>query len=311
MSTNYEMLIIGAGPAGMTAGLYASRARVRVCCFERLSPGGQAALTARVENYPGIEDPISGIELCRRMEKQARSFGLEIVSQEVESVSLAGGEIVVEGGVGSLRSAALIVASGARSAELGVPGEREFFGKGVSYCATCDGPLFKDQEVAVLGGGDSALDEALFLTRFCRKVYLVHRRDEFRAVKLLVERVVGNEKIELVKHSVVERIVGSEGVEAVEVRDLNSGVVRRIAVSGVFLYVGLYPNTEFLRGAVRCDERGYVVTDEDMGTSVRGIFAAGDVRRKSLRQISTAVGDGAVAAMSAVRYLENREPRQA
>lgn len=307
MSTNYDMLIIGAGPAGLTAGLYGCRARVRACCLERLATGGQAALTARVENYPGFDEPVSGLELCQRMEKQARAFGLEIISGEAQSVAVSDDEIVVEATGGSMRCFALVVASGARSTELGVPGEREFLGRGVSYCATCDGPFFKDQEVAVVGGGDSALEEAVFLTRFCKKVYVIHRRDQFRAVKLLVERVVRNERIELVKHSVVEKILGSRGVEAVEVRGLKSKSISRIPVSGVFLYVGLSPNTRFLPAAVKTDKTGYVITDEEMRTSVRGIFAAGDVRSKSLRQISTAVGDGATAAMSAVRYLESSE----
>lgn len=305
MFTNCDMVIIGAGPAGLTAGLYASRARVHVCCLERLSPGGQAALTARVENYPGVDEPISGLELCRRMEKQARSFGLEIIRDEAQGVKTSGGKIVVQGAEASLKSSALIVASGTRSAQLGVPGERELTGRGVSYCATCDGPLFRDAEVAVVGGGDSALEEAFFLTRFCKKVYVIHRREKFRAVKLLVDRVVGSERIELVREAVVERIVGSAGVEAIDVKDLKSGETTRIPVSGVFLYVGLSPNTGFLPDTVRMDERGYVITDDEMRTSVPGIFAAGDVRRKSLRQISTAVGDAAVGAMSAVRYLES------
>jgi thioredoxin reductase (NADPH) len=304
MSVNYDVLIVGAGPAGLTAGLYASRARVRACCLERLSPGGQAALAARVENYPGVGEPVSGLELCRRMEKQARAFGLEIISEEARCVTISGNDITVAGTGGSVRSSALIVASGARSTPLGVPGEKELMGRGVSYCATCDGPLFKDQEVAVVGGGDAALDEALFLTRFCKKVHVIHRRDEFRAIKLLVERASGNERIEMVKYSVVEKIIGTEGVEAIEVRDLRTNRVYGIPVAGVFLYVGLSPNTQFLPDTVKIDERGYVITDEDMRTSVEGIFAAGDVRNKSLRQISTAVGDGATAAMSAVRYLE-------
>jgi thioredoxin reductase (NADPH) len=238
------------------------------------------------------------------MEKQARAFGLEIISEEARCVTISGNDITVAGTGVSVRSSALIVASGARSTPLGVPGEKELMGRGVSYCATCDGPLFKDQEVAVVGGGDAALDEALFLTRFCKKVHVIHRRDEFRAIKLLVERASGNERIEMVKYSVVEKIIGTEGVEAIEVRDLKTNRVYGIPVAGVFLYVGLSPNTQFLPDTVKIDERGYVITDEDMRTSVEGIFAAGDVRNKSLRQISTAVGDGATAAMSAVRYLE-------
>jgi len=310
MPTDYDMIIVGAGPAGLTAGLYASRARVKTCCIERLSPGGQAALTARVENYPGIEELITGLELCQRMERQARSFGLEIVRDEVQHLETSREALDVQCASGLRRSRTIVVASGANSAALGVPGEKEFFGKGVSYCATCDGPFFKDLDVAVIGGGDSALDEALFLTRFCRRVYLVHRRAEFRAVKLLVERVAASAKIELVLNAALEKILGAEGVESIEVRDRTAGIARRIPVSGVFLYVGLSPNTGFLPASVRTDQKGYVITDEEMRTSVDCILAAGDVRHKSLRQIATAVGDGALAAMSAVKRLESEKTAQ-
>ncbi len=300
-----DVLIIGAGPAGLTAGLYVSRARWSCCCVERISPGGQAALTAKVENYPGFEEPVAGFELCKRMENQARRFGLEILQEEVVGIERTGESFTVKSESGAHSARCLIVASGARARELGVPGERELKGKGVSYCATCDGPFFRDQAVAVVGGGDSALEEAIFLARLASKVYLVHRRDEFRAVRLLVERVRDEEKIVMVTSSVLERIVGEGAVQAVEIRDLKSGRSKRLEVSGVFMYVGLLPNSDFLEGVVGLDERGYVVTDEEMRTDVEGVFAAGDVRKKSLRQIATAVGDGAVAAMSAVRYLES------
>jgi len=301
----FDVLIIGAGPAGLTAGLYVSRAGWRAGCLERLSPGGQAALTSRVENYPGLEEPVSGFELCRRMEAQARQFGLELVQDEAESVLPGEGGLVVKTAGGSFGAGAVIVASGARPRELGVPGERELRGKGVSYCATCDGPFFRDQAVAVIGGGDSALEEAVFLARLCRRVYVVHRRDEFRAVKVLVERALNEKRILPVTSSTVTRIVGTETVEAVEVRNVQTGKVDRLEVAGVFLYVGLLPNSEFLAGQVVRDDAGYVITDDEMLTSTPAVFAAGDVRKKSLRQISTAVGDGAIAAMSAVRHLQS------
>ena len=298
------MLIIGAGPAGLTAGLYASRAGWQAGCLERLAPGGQAALTARVENYPGFEEPVSGFELCRKMEAQARQFGAQIVQDEAVSLTPGGGRVAVKTAGGQFDAGAVIVASGARPRELGVPGERELRGKGVSYCATCDGPFFRDQAVAVIGGGDSALEEAVFLARLCSRVYLVHRRREFRGVKVLADRALDEKKIVPVLGSVVTRIAGTESVEAVEVRSVETGAADRLEVTGVFLYVGLLPNSEFLAGQVARDDAGYIITDEEMLTSVPGVFAAGDVRKKSLRQISTAVGDGATAAVSAARYLD-------
>ncbi|MFH0779138.1 MAG: thioredoxin-disulfide reductase [Candidatus Eisenbacteria bacterium] len=307
MSSEYNIVIVGAGPAGLAAGLYAARARMRTCCVESLAPGGQAALTARVENYPGFEEPLSGAELTGRMEAQARRFGLEVLNEEVRTVFPSDSSVSVETSGVRLDAGAVVVASGAKPREVGVPGEREYLGKGVSYCATCDGAFFRDEEVAVVGGGDSALEEALFLTRFCRKVHVIHRRSEFRAVKLLVERVLENKKIELVTDSIVERIVGSDAVEGVDVRGVRTGALSNVPVSGVFLYVGIAPNTGFLPATVELDEAGYVITDEEMRTSVARVYAAGDVRRKSLRQITTAVSDGAVAAMSAVRFLEGRE----
>jgi thioredoxin reductase (NADPH) len=300
-----DLIIIGAGPAGLTAGLYACRAKWRACCLERLSPGGQAGLTAKVENYPGFEEPLSGLELARKMEAQARRFGLEIVLDEAKSIQVTESEVSVVGGAGAYAARAAIVASGARARELGVPGEKELRGKGVSYCATCDGPFFRDQAVAVVGGGDSALEEAIFLARLCRKVYLVHRREEFRAVGVLVERIAKEKKIVPVTGSVLERVVGDEAVTGIQVKNVKSGEAEKLDVSGVFLYVGLVPNSELVRDVVHVDGDGYIVTDQDMRTSGRGIFAAGDVRQKGLRQIATAVGDGAVAGMSAVRYLKN------
>jgi len=303
----FDVLIIGAGPAGLTAGLYASRAGWRAGCLERLAPGGQAALTAVVENYPGFEQPIGGFELCSRMEAQARKSGMELLREEAESLTLSGGGVSVKAASGALDAGAVIVATGARPRELGVPGEKELRGKGVSYCATCDGPLFKGQTVAVIGGGDSALEESLFLARLCSRVYVVHRRHEFRAVKVVVERALSEKKIVPVLGSTVTSIIGTDSVEAVEVRDVASGAPDRLEVAGVFLYVGLLPNSEFLSGQVARDDSGYVITNEEMATSAPGVFAAGDVRRKLLRQISTAVGDGAVAAVSAARYLHGLE----
>jgi thioredoxin reductase (NADPH) len=256
-----------------------------------------------VENYPGFEEPIAGFELCGRMEAQARKSGLEFVQDEAESLTPCGGRVSVKAAGGTFDAGAVVVATGARPRELGVPGEKELRGKGVSYCATCDGPFFKGQAVAVIGGGDSALEESLFLARLCSRVYLVHRRQEFRAVKIVVDRVLGEKKIVPVLNSVVTAIAGAGAVEGVEVRNVMSGAADNLDVAGVFLYVGLLPNSEFLGEQVAKDDGGYVITDEEMVTSALGVFAAGDVRRKSLRQICTAVGDGAIAAVSAAKYL--------
>ena len=300
----HDVIVVGAGPAGLTAALYAGRSRLDTLVLEMMMPGGQAAITDVIENYPGT-GTMRGAELAERMLAQAREFGAEVATGTATGVEPADDRLVVT--VGSERHVckAVIVATGTEYRKLGVPGEEELAGRGVSYCATCDGPFYKGQEIAVVGGGDSALQEALYLTEFASKVWLIHRRDEFRAVPILIERVRAHEKIECLCSTVVERINGERGVESADVKDLKTGELRALSVSGVFLFVGVGPRTALVRELVDTDEEGFIITDDEMRTSVRGILAAGDCRRKLLRQVSTAVGDGATAAFAARRYVED------
>ena len=301
----YDLVIVGGGPAGLTAGLYASRARLQTLLIEKMVPGGQAASTFLIENYPGFPEGIPGPDLSQAMENQAKRFGLEVVSGAVDYLTFNGKHWEVGWENKKLTTKAVIVSSGVESVKLGVPGEEELKGRGVSYCATCDGPFFRDQDVGVVGGGNSAVDEALFLTRFAKRVYLIHRRNALRAEKILQDRALQNEKIEILWDTIVAKVLGQSGVQGLELKNVKSRETQILPVSGVFFYVGLKPITEFLKGVVKLDEQGYVITDENMATSAPGIFAAGDVRQKLLRQVTTAVGDGATAAFAVERYLES------
>ena len=300
-----DLIIIGAGPAGLTAGLYAARARLKTLMLERLSPGGQVLMTDWVENYPGFPDGISGFELMDKMRRQAEKFGLDIKSTEVSRLDVLKEKQILATDNGNLESKAIILACGATPQRLGIEGESLLTGKGVSYCATCDGPFYREQEVAVIGGGDTAVEEALFLTKFASKIYLVHRRDKLRATKLLQERAWSEEKIEIIWDSIPKRIVGEAGVEGIDLKNVKTGEKSHLPVQGVFVFIGYRPNNELVKGLLECDERGFVVTNKYMETSEAGVFAAGDITSKLLRQISTAVGDGATAAFAAERYLES------
>ena len=302
----HDIVIVGAGPAGLTVGLNTSRARLSTVVIEMMTPGGWAATTELIENYPGI-GPVNGSELGARMLEQAQSFGIDYAQDEVRSIERTSEGFVVHGGADDYPGSLVVVAVGSNYRKLGVPGEEELLGRGVSYCATCDGPFYKDRTIAVVGGGDSALQEALYLTRFADKIHLIHRRDEFRGIAVLAERVQAHEKIECVMSHTVESINGSTGVESVTLNDLKAGTKRDLDVEGVFLFVGLEPKTGFLKGLLDLDERGYIITDEDMKTNVKGILAAGDCRVKSLRQIATAVGDASTAAFIAQKYVEDDE----
>jgi thioredoxin reductase (NADPH) len=300
---SHDVIIIGAGPAGLSAAIYCGRANLKTGVIDRMGPGGQVATTDWVENYPGFPEGISGLDLSAKMEEQARRFGAEIILAEIESLKEEEGLFTLCCTEGDLRAPAVIIASGTRPRELGVPGESQFKGRGVSYCATCDGALYKEKVAVVVGGGDSAVGEAIFLTRFCRKVRLVHRRDALKATKVLQDRAFRNPKIEFVWSSVVTSINGGERVEGVSVRNVKDDSTTEIPADGVFLYVGLLPNTEFIRGFVDLDEWGYVLTDDSMKTSRLGVYAAGDVRHKGLRQVVTATADGATAAVAMERFL--------
>ncbi|TEB09887.1 thioredoxin-disulfide reductase [Pelotomaculum propionicicum] len=302
-----ELVVIGGGPAGLTAGIYASRADVDTLLLERGVPGGLVISTHFIENYPGFSEGIGGPELMTQMEKQARRFGLEIRSANVDSLSINKNGILLKTDAGEIAAGAVILATGANPQLLGVKGEKEFTGLGVSYCATCDGAFFRDRTVAVVGGGDAAVEEAMFLTRFVKKVLLIHRRGELRATKIVQKRAFDNPKIEFLWHSVVDEIYGNIIVEGIKVRDVRSNEIKDINVDGVFLYVGNRPNSQLVKDMITLDDKGYIITDENMLTSQAGIYAAGDVRSKLLRQVVTAVGDGAIAAVAAEKYLTERK----
>lgn len=300
----YDLIIIGGGPAGLTAGLYAQRARLRSLLIEKLIPGGQILTTDWVDNYPGFPEGVSGFDLVEKMRRQAERFELPIINEEIVSLSVNGQDKIITGTQKTYTAKAVIVASGAVYKKLGVPGEALLGGKGVSYCATCDGPFFRDQEVAVIGGGDTAVQEAIFLTRFVKKVYLIHRRDQYRACRILQEKALANPVIQPVWNAQVESISGTKEVEGVRLKMVDGSPDQDLSVNGVFVFIGINPNTDWLRGLLALDTEGFIKTNDRLATSVRGIFAAGDVRHKQLRQISTAVGDGATAVFSAERYLE-------
>ncbi|MDR0654653.1 MAG: thioredoxin-disulfide reductase [Synergistaceae bacterium] len=301
-----QLTIIGAGPAGLTAAIFGRRAGLDVLVLEKGMAGGQINITAEIENYPGFK-LVGGMELGKILREHAEKFGPEFMECSVESVSFGDGNKTVVTNKGTVETDALIIASGASFVKSGCKGEAEFTGRGVSYCAVCDGAFFTDAPVAVIGGGNSAVEEADYLTRFASKVYVIHRRDEFRAQKSIVDRALANPKIEAVMSSVVEEIAGPDMVERVIVRNNKSGRTREIPVEGVFVFVGAAPNLGFLteESGLKRAKAGWIITDEKMETSIDGVFAAGDVREKYLRQVATAAGDGATAAMAAYEYLSN------
>jgi thioredoxin reductase (NADPH) len=307
MAEVYDIIIIGGGAAGFTAGLYAARDRCRTLLLERFSAGGQVLNCEHIENYPGFPDGIAGYALGPLLQQQATALGLEMKLAEVTSVRLDGELKVLQSDEGELRTKALIVATGSSFAKLGIPGEDEFLGKGVSHCASCDGAFFMDQPVAVVGGGDAALDEGMHLTQYASQVTIIHRREELRACRLLQERARNKEKLAFRWNTVVRTIEGNEGVQRIEIEDVKTGERSHLEVAGVFLYIGLTPNTQFLDGLVPLNDRGQIVTDLWMRTAIPGILAAGDVRHESARQLISAAGDGATAALAAVRYLQTGE----
>ena len=302
----YDVIIIGGGPAGLTAGLYASRSRLSSLLIEKGFTGGQVMTTEWVENYPGFEEGISGAELSQKMEKQATRFGLEITQGSVIDISVENEirKVTLEDNK-RYEAKVVIIATGSNPRPLQIAGEEEFRGRGVSYCATCDGAFFRDVKLAVIGGGDSAVEEGIFLTKFAELVYIIHRRDQLRAAKVVQERAFANDKIKLIWDSVPESIEGdASGVQLINIKNVKTGGKSRLDVKGVFIYIGYNPNTMFLQKLVKLNDNNYIIADENMSTSVPGIYAVGDVREKPLKQIATAVGDGAIAAVSAEKYIE-------
>jgi len=304
VSEQYEAIVIGGGPAGLTAGLYLMRGGIKTVLLEKVLPGGAPLNTGRVENYPGFPEGISGRELMERFAAHAKAFGLPVREfSEVQNVSLEGTRFTVTVNDATFDAAGVIVASGTEPAKMGIPGENELIGRGISYCATCDGMFFKDLEVAVIGGGDSAIEEALSLANIVGKVYVIHRRDSLRAQKILQERAFRNPKMEFLWNRRPVEIAGKSQVERLVIEDTKTGRREDLPVSGVFVYVGYRPDTGFLGDLVERDPAGFIITDEGLGTKTPGLYAAGDIRKKTLRQISTAVGDGAQAAVSLERYV--------
>ncbi len=303
--TDHDVIIIGGGPAGLTAALYNARSGLKVLLLERLATGGQIFITAEVENYPGV-DSISGPELSRIMESQALKFGTKLEFDEVESIVDSGAIKAVHTAGGKVYKApAVIISTGARYKDLGIPGEDFYRGKGVSNCATCDGAFYKGLEVAVVGGGETAVEEGVYLTKFASKVHLIHRRDRLRACKHAQESARNNPKINFIMDTVVDEIKGGpRGVEKLLLSNVKTGIKSELNASGIFVFIGFNPNTAFLKGFIDMDEQGYVKVNPDMSTSREGVFACGDCVQKSLRQVVTAAGDGATAAYTAEHYLD-------
>ena len=301
----YDVVIIGGGGAGLTAALYTSRAKLSTLLLEKLVPGGQIALTDLVENYPGFPEGVLGPDISAKMEAQAKRYGTEIVYQEVRSLVKKDKIFQIKTSSAEYEAKAVILASGAAFRTLGVAGEKELTGRGVSYCATCDGAFFKDKEIIVVGGGDSAMQEGLFLTRFATKVTVVHRRDQLRASAILQERAKKHEKIKFVWNTVIKQIEGDKKVQKVVLENTGTHKTESFQTDGVFVFIGHDPNSSFLKGFVELDAKGYVKTDEFLKTSVPGVFAAGEIRAGAVKQLVSACGEGCEAALAAQAYLEH------
>ena len=299
-----ELVILGAGPAGLTAAVYARRADLDTLVVEKGVPGGQIRITAEIENWPGLLKA-AGADLADSFHRQAEHFKADFLTADIKSLRLEGDRKIVVTSAGEIEAGAVIVATGAAFRRLGCRGEEKFIGRGVSFCAVCDAEFFVDETVAVVGGGNTAVEEAMYLTRFARKVHIIHRRDEFRADPMIRQRAAGNEKLVPVWNSVVEAIEGGDLVERVVVRNVKTGELSALDVAGVFMFIGTLPQVEFLGGLLERREGGWIVTDSRLATSGPGVFAAGDVRDTHLRQVVTAAADGALAAMSAYHYLES------
>ncbi len=303
MASEYDVVIVGAGVAGLTAAMYAGRHGLRTMVIERLMAGNQIINVEKVEDFPGFPDGVAGAELAPLIQDQAMKAGAEFAMDEVTGLTLDGPYKVVTTYSGSYRTGAVIVAAGSSLRKLGIPGEEELYGSGVSQCATCDGPMFMGEVVGVVGGGDAAADEAMTLTEYVDKVVLFHRREELRAQKVLQDRVLNHPKIDVALNTVVESIVGENMVKGVQVRNVVTNLRDRVDLTGVFVFVGLEPNTDFVRGVLKTDNAGHIPVDLWMETEVPGMFAAGDIRQHSAAQLASAAGDGATAAIAAVRYV--------
>jgi len=305
MSGAYDVVIIGAGPAGLAAAVYTGRARLNTLVLEKGMPGGQILLTDLVENYPGFPEGIVPFQLMENFRKHAEKFGAKIEIDEAKEVGKQNDLWYVVGNKGEYPARTVLIATGSAYRRLGLPGEAKLIGKGVSFCATCDGAFFRDKDIAVVGGGDNALTEALFLTKFCRTVKIIHRRDQFRAEKILQERIFTNDKIEVLWDSIVEEISGKERFESITVKNVKDNKTSNIKLDGIFISIGMDPNTGFVKGLVDLDESGQIKVNQSMATSRPGIFAAGDVTNACPEQMATAVGTGVAAALAVDEYISN------
>ncbi|RNC28797.1 MAG: Thioredoxin reductase [Candidatus Dichloromethanomonas elyunquensis] len=306
----YDLIIIGGGPAGLTAAIYAARGGLKSAVLESMMPGGQAAATEKIENFPGFPEGVSGFDLMNSFYQQALHQGAEFIFQQVQSMELSGPAKKIITGEQTLEARAVIIAAGSKPTFLGVKGEEPFHGRGVSYCATCDGAFYKEKTVAVVGGGNAALEEGVYLTKFASQVYIIHRRDEFRASYVAIERAKENPKVRVILNTVVEEITGHDKVEKILLKNVKTEEKKELGVDGVFVYIGTQPNTNFISGYFQTDEKGYILTDGLLRTNMQGVFAAGDIRNTPLRQVATAVGDGALAAVQVEKYLAETEKQK-
>jgi thioredoxin reductase (NADPH) len=299
----YDVIIIGGGPAGLSAAIYASRAGLKTLIIEKTGCGGQMMMTDLLENYPGFNRGVKGFDLAAKLEKQARDFGTEIIYDEAVDIKHGSSKKVITTNY-TYETKTIIIAAGPRAKKMNIPGESEFIGRGVSFCAVCDAPFYIDKNVLVVGGGDSAVEEAVYISKFAKNVTVVHRRNELKAAKILQERMKSHPNISVIYDSLPKEIFGRDSVEKVTITNVKTSENKDLIVDGIFVFTGLIPNTLFLLG-IALDKMGYIITNEDMNTSFDGIFACGDIRKKQLRQVVTAVSDGAQAAVSALRYIEN------
>ncbi len=303
----YDMIIIGGGAAGLTAGLYGGRGGLKTLIIEKMFAGGQAATTYEVDNYPGFHESISGPDLAMKMEAHAKKFGAEIIQEDVIDIDVDSKIKKVTTAKGTYEAKVLILTMGANPRELGLPKEKKFRGAGVSYCATCDGAFYRDRAAAVIGGGDTAIEDAIFLSRFCTKVYLIHRRDQLRAAKVLQDVAFANDKIEFIWDSVVEEIQGENNVEGIRIKNVKTNDEKELKLDGVFVAVGVVPSSDLVIDKVATSSSSYIITDDSMQTNKAGVYAAGDIREKILRQVITAAADGATAAFAADRYINEHQ----
>ncbi len=300
----YDVAIIGAGPAGLSAAIYSARGGLKTIVFEKGLIGGQIIVTSEVENYPGFEETMSGFEIMEKMKLQALKFDAQIVEENVKGIAIEGLCKIIETENEQYRIKSIIICTGAYPRKLNVPGEEKFTGKGVSYCATCDGALYRNKVVAVIGGGDSAVEEAIFLTKFAKKVYIIHRRDSLRAVHAIQQRAFSNPKIEFIWNTVIQRVNGDLQVKSIELFNRITDEESQLEVDGIFVYVGILPNNALFESRINLDTMGFIITDEEMHTNIPGVFAAGDIRKKILRQVVTATSDGAISAYMAEKWIQ-------